>query len=128
MLRGKEFTALLHLYFYTPTLEALTAYGSCKRKNIRRKHKKWTLSNVTFMNSEFTMTALGHYSITLLYHSPTRQENVGIPTFITETEKQNINIILSKLHDKHVPGIYFRIPFEKLRVACLVKLLAFYGN
>jgi len=32
MPRGTKFTALLCLYFYTPTVEALRAYGSCKRK------------------------------------------------------------------------------------------------
>jgi hypothetical protein len=37
------------------------------------------------MNSVFTPTAVGHYKSLLLYHSPTREENAGIPTFITET-------------------------------------------
>jgi len=32
MPRGTKFTALLCLYVYTPTVEALRAYGSCKRK------------------------------------------------------------------------------------------------
>jgi len=59
-------------------------------QNGRTKRTKWTLSNVGFMNSVFTVTEVGRYRRSLLYHSPRRQENAGIATFITEIgEKDN---------------------------------------
>jgi hypothetical protein len=59
------------------------------------------------MNTVFTATADGHYKSSLLYHSRRKEENAGMPTFITEIgKKKQKPPTFSKLHGRNVSGIY----------------------